>query len=93
MENGSSMTTQTAAALEEVESGVLEAVDGAEHTRESAVMQAEKIKEINQGLEQISMVVQGNSATSEESSATSEELSAQAETLADLVRQFKLKQV
>ena len=44
-------------------------------------------------LNQISEVVQSNSATAEESSATSEELSAQSEGLKDLVGKFQLDAV
>lgn len=42
------------------------------------------------GLDQISAVVQTNSATSEQSAAASEELSSQAQLLDDLVGQFRL---
>ena len=42
-------------------------------------------------IEQISAVVQTNSATAEESAAASEELFGQAEVLKSLVRQFRLK--
>lgn len=52
--------------------------------------QAKALSEINIGLEQISSVVQTNSATSEESAASSEKLSAQADKLKDLVSNFKL---
>ncbi|MPM98668.1 hypothetical protein SDC9_145856 [bioreactor metagenome] len=43
------------------------------------------------GLEQISQVVQTNSATSEESAAASEELSGQAQILKSLIDDFNLK--
>jgi methyl-accepting chemotaxis protein len=42
-------------------------------------------------MEQISNVVQTNSATAEESAAASEELSGQAKMLKSLVQQFKLR--
>lgn len=48
------------------------------------------ISQITIGLDQISSVVQTNSATSEESAAASEELSSQAQVLKDLVSQFRL---
>ena len=41
------------------------------------------------GVDQISSVVQNNSATAEESAAASEELSGQAQLLKDLVAKFK----
>lgn len=47
--------------------------------------------QINQGIEQISSVVQNNAATSEESAAASEELSEQANLLQSLISKFKLK--
>ena len=48
------------------------------------------ISQVTEGLDQISAVVQANSATSEESAAASEELSSQAQLLNDLVSQFQL---
>lgn len=54
--------------------------------------QASAVIQITQGLEQISAVVQTNSATAEESAAASEELSSQAQVLKDLVNQFKVKE-
>jgi methyl-accepting chemotaxis protein len=46
---------------------------------------------ITLGVNQISAVVQANSATSEESAATSEEKSAQAQTLKNTLSALKLK--
>ena len=47
--------------------------------------------EAEAGINQISEVIQSNSATAEESSATSEELSAEAESMNGLVKKFKLE--
>ncbi len=52
--------------------------------------QASAIEQINQGLLQVSAVIQTNAATSEESSAASEELAAQALVLQQEIKQFKL---
>ncbi len=52
--------------------------------------QTSRIHEISTGIDQISMVVQANTATSEESAAISEELSTQASTLHTLVEKFIL---
>ncbi len=52
--------------------------------------QATAIEQALTGLDQISAVVQSNSATSEESAAASEELSSQATMLRQLVSKFKL---
>ena len=49
------------------------------------------IKQITLGIDQISAVVQTNSATSEQSAAASQELSSQANVLKGLVGQFSLK--
>lgn len=51
--------------------------------------QAEQVTEIRRNMEQISEIVQKNSATTEESAAASEELSAQAQILKELVEQFE----
>lgn len=56
----------------------------------AAEAQAESIRQILIGIEQISGVVQMNSATAEESAAASEELSTQAGLLRDLVLKFML---
>ncbi len=53
--------------------------------------QADAMKQLEIGVEQISQVIQSNSAAAEESSATSQELSAQSTNLEELVGQFKLK--
>ena len=49
--------------------------------------------QVTEGLDQISSVVQTNSATSEESAAASEELSSQAQLLSSLVGQFQLPEM
>ncbi len=57
---------------------------------EATVEQSEAIKQITLGVDQISDVVQTNSATSEQSAAAAEELSSQANMLKELVGQFTL---
>ncbi|WRS27596.1 methyl-accepting chemotaxis protein [Oscillospiraceae bacterium MB08-C2-2] len=54
--------------------------------------QAQVIEQINQGLNQVSAVVQTNAASAEESSASSEELAAYAQALAQEIRKFRLEQ-
>ena len=54
--------------------------------------QALSISQISQGVDQISSVVQMNSATSEQSAAASEELSGQAVFMKSLIEQFQLKE-
>lgn len=53
--------------------------------------QAATIEQINEGITQVSAVVQTNAATAEESSASSEELAAQAQTLKTEIGKFKLQ--
>lgn len=55
--------------------------------------QSSSIEEITIGMNQISSIVQTNSATSEESAAVAEELSNQAEKLNGLLMKFKLKEI
>ncbi len=57
---------------------------------EATVEQSDAIKQITIGVDQISGVVQMNSATSEQSAAAAEELSSQANVLRDLVNGFSL---
>ena len=54
--------------------------------------QASALEQINEGITQISQVVQSNAASSEEGAAASEELSAQANTLKMRVSIFKLNE-
>ena len=53
--------------------------------------ESEGITQISVGMDQISSVVQSNTATAEESAAASEELSGQAQILNDLMSKFTLK--
>lgn len=58
---------------------------------EVSLQQEDAMKEINKGIEQISMIVQANAASSEESAAISNQLSSQSDTLSDLIAKFKLR--
>ncbi len=53
--------------------------------------EAESIAQVTEGIDQISSVVQTNSATSEESAAASEELSSQASLMKNLMMKFTLR--
>lgn len=77
---------------------MLSVVTGAEATTEimnkithSSKEQAEALAHLSIGVEQISSVVQSNSATSEENAAASEELSGQATLMKELLAKFQLK--
>lgn len=88
---GNKAVDAAASSMSEVVDGVRIIADSSNEIRELALTQAEAMKQAEQGVGQISEVVQANSATAEESSATSEELSAQAETLTELVGRFQLR--
>ncbi|MBS5145219.1 MAG: methyl-accepting chemotaxis protein [Butyricicoccus pullicaecorum] len=60
------------------------------HISVASVAQAEDIQQITTAVDQISSVVQNNSATSEQSAAASQELSSQAALMNELVSQFRL---
>lgn len=52
--------------------------------------QSVSVSQVAQGADQISNVVQTNSATAEQSAAASEELSGQSQMLKDMISQFRL---
>ena len=52
--------------------------------------QASEIQQINEGIEQITDVVQTNSATAEECAASSQEMSNEAENMREMIRKFKV---
>ena len=53
--------------------------------------EARGVSQLTTGIDQISSVVQSNTATAEQSAAASEELSGQANIMNDLVNRFQLK--
>lgn len=91
VEIGSQITDKTAASLEQVILGLHEIKKNIKHVSEVSEQQAQSVMEIEQGMDQISEVIQNNSSAAEETSATSEEFSAQAITLNELVDQFKIR--
>lgn len=58
---------------------------------DACARQAENTEQINQGIAQISAIVQNSSALAEETAATCEELSSRANAMDRLLTQFKLK--
>lgn len=90
-ENGTEIANETAKALNDIVDGVSKAAEIIAEIAASSNEQASGISQINIGIEQVSQVVQTNSATAEESAAASEELSSQAQVMKDLVGNFKLK--
>lgn len=91
IEEGNQAAANTAATIDEVVTGINQIAESAQEVSILTQQQAEAMKQAESGVNQISEVIQANSATAEESSATSEELSAQAISLDELVKQFKLR--
>lgn len=90
VKNGTKITADTVnavAAVEERSDKVNKLMD---KIAEASVEQSAMISQVTTGMEQISKVVQTNSATAEQSAAASEELSGQASMLKELVGKFKL---
>ena len=91
VENGKRIADETAQSLEVVINDIQEASSMMDTIAKASADQAESISQITLGIDQISSVVQTNSATAEESAAASEELSGQAQILSELVRKFRLE--
>ena len=87
---GSGIAAETAKALEAITKAVQESDIRIRDIAEASNYQATAIAQIDQAVEQVSQVVQTNSATSEECAAASVELSNQARRMRDLLAIFKL---
>ncbi|MGI5986398.1 MAG: methyl-accepting chemotaxis protein, partial [Oscillospiraceae bacterium] len=90
VDKGVALATHTNRAFEEVGEKTSNMKEIVLEISSAARSQSENVRQILLGVEQISNVVQMNSATAEESAAASEELSAQANMLRDMVSQFTL---
>ncbi len=91
VQTGQGIAMKANASFEDLASKVQQMVATINEIATATEIQSERISEIASGIEEISTVVQHNTATSEESAAASVELSNQADTLHGLVNQFKLK--
>lgn len=90
--NGGRLTEETAEALQEVAANVEQVAKLIHEISVASAGQSESIISTTNGIEQISAVIQTNSATAEECAATSEELSSQVSIMNGLVSRFKLKE-
>ena len=91
VDNGTKIAGSTAEALLSTVESTRNAVELVEKITRAAENQAISIQEITQGMDQISSVVQTNSATAQESAAASEELSSQSQMLKELTSRFTLR--
>lgn len=91
IEEGNQVAQKAADSMEAVVQGINDISDTSKMLSENSNQQIAALREAEKGVEQISEVVQSNSAASEECSATSEELSAQAEAINEMTAQFVLR--
>ncbi len=91
VENGTHIADETAKSLLQAVNDVSEMTEIIGQISEASSLQADSIAQITMGIDQISSVVQTNSATAQESAAASEELSSQSQLMKSLVGRFKLK--
>ena len=82
---------ETADSLTEIVSGINESNQLIVEIARSSEEQSLGVAQINGGIDQVSQVVQQNSATAEESAAASLEMSSQSGILKELIAQFRLK--
>jgi len=90
-EHGARIAKDTAESLVEIVVGINESNEIISEIASASEAQTVGIAQINSGIDQVTLVVQQNSATSEESAAAAEELSGQSAMLESLIARFKLK--
>ncbi len=91
VEMGSRIASETAQSLDQVVGNSMKIVKTINEISKASQEQAASVGQITIGIDQISAVVQNNSATAEQSAAASQELSGQAMILNQLVSQFQLQ--
>ena len=91
VENGTRIAGDTSESIKNTAISAKEAISFNGEIRKNSTAQAEQVAQVTVGVDQISSVVQTNSATAQQSSAASEELAGQAEMLKKAVGRFKLK--
>lgn len=90
VENGTMIANKTAQTLTEIVNTTTATTKLVGEISTACAEQAEAIEQINVGVDQISSVVQTNSATSEECAASAQELSVQANLLDEMVSGFTI---
>ena len=87
---GTEIARTTAEILSAVVDSIQSVVDSIDHIATVSNEQSDAVWQVSEGINQISIVVQSNSATAEEGASASEQLSAEASGLKQLVGQFTL---
>ena len=90
VQTGTEIAEHTAKALLDVVENIQSMVGSIDQISTVSNEQSDAVLQVNEGIRQISDVVQNNSATAEESAAASQELSAEAANMKQLVNQFTL---
>ena len=90
VKEGMDFAVKTEGAVEQVVGNAKEVAEIVLNIRNSSNTEADAAGQISQSIDQISSVVQNNSATAEESAAASQELSGQANMLKELLGRFQL---
>lgn len=88
---GTEIARDTSGSLKMIEEGVKSSATIIDRIAESSNEQASGINNIYKGIEEVSKIVQTNSATAEQSAAASEELFNQAENMRQFVSGFKVR--
>lgn len=89
---GMSVADETAKSLQMVVTKAEDVNQKIQTIARASEEQADQIAQISMGIDQISTVVQTNSATAEQAAASSEELSSQASMMKQLIEQFKFRE-
>uniref|UniRef100_UPI0006CFD1F0 methyl-accepting chemotaxis protein n=1 Tax=Clostridium sp. NkU-1 TaxID=1095009 RepID=UPI0006CFD1F0 len=91
IEAGNHIAKETAKSMDRIVQSSKTAADLAYQISTASKDQAFAVAQVTQGIDQISSVIQTNSATSEESAAASQEMAGQAQMLKLLMEKFQLK--
>ena len=90
VKRGADIAQETAGTLDQIVQKASVISEEVAKISDASNEQAAEIRRVTQGVEQIAVVVQSNTATAEESAATSEELSGQSGVLRNLLAHFKI---
>lgn len=90
VQNGKTIADETAASFHRVFEGVNRVAEQTSHVVQNSEEQDKQVQQTAIGVDQISSVIQTNSATAEEAAAASEQLAGQARMMKKLVAQFRL---
>ncbi len=88
---GTELSADTTEALAAGVQGARKSTDLMEQIADSALQQAQSLRQLTLGMEQISEVVQTNASTAEKSAMSARELYGHAERMKTSVQQFKLR--